>query len=187
MTDRYACALRCLHWIIAALIITLLAVGFYMEDLPNGPDKFEIYGLHKAIGIVVLGLVIMRIITRLSTPIPPPLASHTPWVVRLALLIHLIFYVAMVGMPLSGWAMSSAGGHPVSLFGWTLPPLVAENKELGQQMRDLHGLFATTFLVTIGLHILGALKHHFIDKDGTLARMLPGRKNGGCTSCQCKD
>ncbi len=186
MTDTYPCLMRLLHWIIGLLIIGLLALGFYMSDLPNTPDKFAIYGLHKSLGIVVLGLVIVRVLTRLRATVPAPMTTHRKWEVGLAHAIHAVFYVSMIGMPLSGWAMSSAGGHPVVLFGIPLPPLVGEDKALGQAMRDLHGLFADVFVVTIGLHVAGALKHHFIDRDGTIARMLPGhRKDGGCTSCQC--
>lgn len=180
MTDRYPCLLRALHWLIALLILGLLAVGFYMEDLPASPDKFAIYGLHKSIGIVVLGLVIIRILARLRGPIPPPLPSHKKWEVNLAHLIHGIFYLAMLGMPLSGWAMSSAGGHPVTLFGLNLPPLVGEDKALGAIMRDIHGILALIFVGGIALHVAGALKHHFIDRDGTLTRMWPRCDGGKC-------
>ncbi|HPF78618.1 MAG TPA: YceI family protein, partial [Alphaproteobacteria bacterium] len=84
-------------------------------------------------------------------------------------------YVAMIGMPLSGWIMSSAGQHPLPFFGITMPDIVGPNRELGHLMHEVHEVLAFTLIGVIGLHALGALKHHFIDKDSTLTRMMAGR------------
>ncbi|MES2728782.1 MAG: cytochrome b [Pseudomonadota bacterium] len=187
MTDHYTLPHQILHWLIGLLIIALLCVGLYMTDLPATPDKFAIYGLHKAFGMTVLGLVILRVFTRLAMPVPPPLASHATWEITLARITHATLYLAMILMPLSGWAMSSAGGHPVSWFGLTVPPLVGENKELGQFMRSAHSTIAYTLIGAIALHVAGVIKHVVIDRDRTLSRMVPGmahKKDGNCTTCQ---
>ena len=185
MTSGYACSLRLIHWLMAILIIGLLGVGLYMEDMPASPDKYALYDLHKSFGIVALVFILLRLTARFTTSIPAPLPTHQGWEGVLARLIHITLYATMILMPLSGWAMSSFGGHPVALFGVNLPSLVAPDKELGGLMRSIHGLSANIMIGAITLHILGALKHHFIDRDATLARMLPSRKATGCSACRC--
>lgn len=178
--DSYGCLAQGFHWVIAILIVCLLGVGLYMADLDPAPFKFQLYGLHKAFGIVVLGLAALRLVWRLVNIVPASLPHHKAWERILARSAHYALYALMFAMPLSGWAMSSAGGHAVSLFGlFELPPLVAKDPEFGKEMAELHETLAWTLIGVIGLHVAGALKHHFIDKDETLRRMLP-RCGGRC-------
>jgi len=162
------------HWLIAVLIIGLLAVGLIMVDMPK-PDKFTVYGWHKAFGIIVLALVTLRLIWRLRHA-PPSLPVGTPPRIELAAKLgHAALYFLMFFMPLVGWLMSSAGGHPVSVFGLPIPPLVEKNEALGELAEELHEIGGNAFIVLICLHLLAALYHQYVLKDGLLQRMLPGK------------
>lgn len=176
--ESYGAVAKGFHWVIAVLIIGLLAVGLYMSDLPPDPFKFQLYGMHKAFGITVLGLAVLRLLWRFSAVVPASLPHHAQWEKFLARAAHYALYALMIAIPLSGWAMSSAGGHPVSFFGlFEIPPLVGKNPELGHDLAELHETLAWTLMGVLALHIAGAIKHHFVDKDETLRRMLP--------SCRC--
>jgi cytochrome b561 len=164
----------------AFIILALILVGLYMGTLPYGPFKLEIYALHKSFGILILWLVGLRIVWKLFSVKIEPHANHQWWERALAKLTHIFLYIAMIGMPLSGWLMSSAGEYPVPFFGLQMPDLVDKNKELAGLMRNTHEILAYMLIVAVGLHAAGALKHHFIDKDTTLIGMManPMRKIG---------
>ena len=170
--DKYNVGARVFHWSIALLILMLLCVGFYMDQMSASPFKFQLYGWHKAFGITVLGLALLRVIWRLSSKTPESLSAHKRWEKMLSKTIHIVLYIAMVAMPLSGWVMSSAGGHAVSFFGlFDMPSIVSENTDLGRMANQAHGLLAYVIIGCVCLHILGALKHHIVDRDATLSRM----------------
>ena len=172
---QYGAVSKTLHWLIGLTIIGLLTVGLYMEGLDASPLKFQIYGLHKAIGIIVLAAFFVRIFWRFTNIVPHALPSHKSWEKFLAHSVHLLLYVAMIGMPISGWAMSSAAGYPVDMFGlFTLPHLVEKDEGLSDLMREVHAIMGYGLIAAICLHVAGALKHHVLDKDNTLKRMLPG-------------
>ena len=170
--DKYNPVARVFHWGIALLILGLLGVGFFMDEIATPPFKNQLYGWHKSLGITVLCLAILRIIWRQIKHTPQPLSHHKQWEKILSKTIHTVLYVAMIAMPLSGWVMSSAGGHTVSFFGlFDLPGIVSEDRELGRLANQIHGYIAYTIIGCVGLHIVGALKHHIFDKDATLSRM----------------
>lgn len=178
--ERYGAVAIGFHWIVAILVIALLAVGLVMTDMKPGPDMFKIYATHKSVGITVLTLAVLRLIWMLTNPHPATLPTHQRWEKVLAKAVHLFLYFSIIAMPLSGWVMSSAKGFPVSVFGWfTLPDFVAPDKDLAKAAGEFHEVLAYVLMAAILLHFSGALKHHLIDKDGTLRRMLPcpcGRK-----------
>ena len=121
---------------------------------------------------MVLGLVIIRLMSRLNQIRPTHIKTHQSWERILAKLIHGVFYLSFIGMPLSGWVMSSAGEFPVNFFGlFEMPPLSEKNEQLFERTKDIHEIFAFIMIAGIGLHIIGALKHHIIDRDETLKRM----------------
>ncbi len=159
------------HWLMALLIIGLLGVGLYMVNLPIGLEKLKLYGFHKEFGILVLSLAILRIIWRLSNKTP---ILNIPKLERIAArLAHLGLYFFMLAMPITGWFMSSAAGLPPSFFGlFTLPSLVAPNDELMKLFAFAHQWLAYGLIALIVVHTLAALKHHFIDKDDILKRMI---------------
>lgn len=175
-SESYGCMAKGLHWGIGLMVIALLAVGLYMSDLDPSPFKFQLYGMHKAFGVVVLGLMLLRLFWRaVVSPAPGAVPTHAPWERYLARGVHYAFYAALIAMPLSGWALSSAAGHPVNLFGLvSLPALVGKNEGLAEAMGEAHEILGNLIIALIVLHVAGTLKHHVIDRDGTLRRMLPG-------------
>jgi cytochrome b561 len=169
------------HWVIA-LLIALNFVAVWVADGMSKPEKMQIMANHKAIGITILILSALRILWRIAHRPPPLPASLAPWEAVLARAVHSLFYFLMIGMPLTGWAMISTGGQPVSVFGlFDMPALpVGSDKATGGTFHEVHEIFGTALLILIGLHVLGALKHQFMDHDGTLARMVPFlRERGG--------
>ena len=172
---KYNIYLRIVHWVMAAAIIGLIASGWYMEGIdPKAPDKYDLYPWHKSFGMMVLIFFFVRIVLRFRTHIPElpdgikgieALASHV---------VHLILYVFMLIVPVSGYIMSVAGGHGVKLFSLRVPELFEKNKELAGLARELHGIFPYILLGILVVHILGALKHRFFDKpeNDVLCRMV---------------
>ncbi|MCB9990376.1 MAG: cytochrome b/b6 domain-containing protein [Rhodospirillales bacterium] len=173
-TESYGIAAKGLHWVMALMVLGLLLLGFYMGGLDFSPFKLSLYGWHKSFGTLVLFLVAFRLAWRLANPRPAHIKTHKGWEKALAALVHILLYAGMIVMPLSGWLMSSAGDFAHSFFGlFEMPDLVGKDKDLFRQMREVHEVGAFMILAAIFLHAAGAFKHHFIDKDGTLRRMLP--------------
>ncbi len=171
---RWGAVAKGFHWLTALLVVGLLCVGLYMTGLDFSPDKLKLYGLHKAFGITVLALVVLRIGWRVFTPRPGEIETHKGWEVRLAAVIHFFFYAALIAMPMTGWIMSSAASYPVSVFGlFTLPNIVGPDENAVDLMKDVHEFLAYILIAAIILHVAGALKHHVIDRDETLRRMIP--------------
>ena len=171
-SDSYGFVLKFIHWTTALLIMGLLFVGLYMADLPLSETKLKIYMLHKSFGLLVLALVVVRVFTKFLSPKVRSLDTHQAWEKFLAKLTHIFLYFALFAMPLSGWIMSSAGEFPVSFFGIPVPPLTAKNKELFDLCREFHEVLATILIAIVALHLAGALKHHVIDRDRTMMRMM---------------
>jgi cytochrome b561 len=162
------------HWLTALAVFGLVGLGWVMADLPLGATKLELYGLHKSIGVLVLVVTLARIAWRFRQPGPGALASQAAWEHRLAKAVHLALYACLLGLPLSGWIASSGAGFPVSVFGLvTLPDLVAADPAVKDGAAAVHGVLAWVLVVSITLHVAGALKHHVLDRDDTLRRMLP--------------
>ena len=171
---RYSGVAMAFHWAIAILVIMNWQIAERAEQF-EGAMRGEIMGYHKAWGISILALTLGRLAWRLMNP-PPPLPAHyAPWERMLAKTVHGLFYVLLIGLPLGGWAANSMVGRPLSFFGlFDIPALpTGENKDLGCQIFDLHAAGGTFLLVLVGLHVLGAVKHLVIDRDGGLFRMLP--------------
>lgn len=174
MTNRYTRTAITLHWTMALLIFTTFPLGVYMQDLPISPDKLRLYSYHKWIGVTLFLLVLLRILWR-ATHRPPPLLDSMPhWEKIAAHSAHSLLYALMIIIPLSGWLMSSAKGVQTVWFGvLPLPDLVAKNKELGDLLQGVHVGLNFLLLGLILAHAGAALKHHFIERDETLARMIP--------------
>ncbi len=169
--DRYGFVAIFLHWFVALLIIGLLIMGLYMVGLPISLQKLKLYGWHKEYGLMVLGLALIRIVWRLSNMVPE---LSLPKIEKIAArTVHWAFYGFMFAMPISGWVITSAAGLPASFFGlFTLPDLVTPNEEIRQLFQEIHQWLGYGLIATICLHVAGALKHHFIDRDDILRRIL---------------
>ncbi len=174
MAHQYTQTAKSLHWLMAILLFGLLALGFYMHDLPLSPEKLQLYSWHKWAGVTAFLLVLVRLAWRV-THRPPALPDSMPKTMQLAAHAgHLGLYLLMLAIPLSGWLMSSAKGFQTVWFGvLPIPDLLDKNKELGDLLQQLHMLLNLAFIAILAGHIGAALKHHFIDKDDILTRMLP--------------
>ncbi|MDR3501616.1 MAG: cytochrome b [Legionella sp.] len=160
-----------LHWIIAVLIIGLLALGLYMVTLPISLEKLKLYGWHKEYGFLVLFIALFRLIWRLSNTTPE---LALPWLEKIAARsMHWIFYGFMFAMPITGWLITSAAGLPASFFGlFSLPNLIAPDQHKLVLFEWMHQWLGYALIAAICLHAAAALKHHFINKDDILRRML---------------
>ncbi|MEY4238862.1 MAG: hypothetical protein RL339_1463 [Pseudomonadota bacterium] len=176
---RYSRGAIILHWLIALLIIGNFIGAWTSEDLPRD-QKIVIVGYHKATGIVILLLTLVRIGWRVVYRPPALLDTLKTWEAALARVTHTLFYVLMLAVPLAGLGLHSAfgKGKPVSIFGlFDFPALpVGSDKPTIGLFHELHELTATAMLVLFGLHVAAALKHQFIDRDSTMARILPFRR-----------
>ena len=172
---RYTGPAIALHWLIAVGLAGSFVLGLYMHDLPLSPAKLQLYAWHKWAGITLFMLVWARLAWRLGHP-PPPLPATMPARLRsAAAAAHGLLYVLMLAIPVSGWLMSSAKGVPTVWFGVVpLPDLVSRDKALGDLLATTHQALNFTLLGLIVAHAGAALKHHFVDRDDVLTRMLPG-------------
>ena len=175
---RYSAVSVLLHWTLVVLILTQVQVGSWFKDLDGGSEKREAFNIHFSLGMTILGLSLVRLFWRLANPAPPLPDHMARWEKVLARATHTAFYVFMLGMPLAGWLTISAGGgsgRPLEIWGlvpWFRIPGVPEG--VHDLFESLHvDVFLKAFWVILALHVAGALKHHFIQKDEVLWRMLP--------------
>lgn len=171
---RYTATAITLHWLTVLLVFTAFPLGLYMHELALSPLKLKLVNYHKWLGVTIFLLTVMRLAWR-AAHTPPPLPETIPlWQQRAAHGLHLLLYMLLLVIPLSGWLMSSAKGVPVVYLGLIqLPDLVAKDKALGNLLAEVHELLNFGMLALVGLHVAAALKHHFVDRDTTLQRMLP--------------
>ncbi|MEO2281934.1 cytochrome b [Pseudoalteromonas pernae] len=161
-----------LHWLTGLLFIGVLAFGLYVEEMPRGPEKFEMLALHKSFGFTVLVIALIRLFWRLFEGEISHVAKLTPWQDMLAKGTHMLLLIGTLLMPISGIMMSVGGGHGLSVFGFEIFAKADKIEWMGNLGHDIHGPAAWVLIAAILLHVIGALKHQFFDKDGTLARML---------------
>ena len=162
-----------LHWLIAALIVVALVMGWVMTDMGITPLRLKMFNWHKWVGITVLWLAALRILWRV-THRPPAMVPMPAWQRFAAHSLHGVLYLLMLAQPLVGWIYSNASGYPIVYLRLVrLPDLVARNKLLAERMRELHGTLGLVLAIVIALHMLAALKHHLVNRDDTLRRMLP--------------
>ena len=175
-TARWGSVAQFLHWLIVALIITQVILALSAEQL-HGMAKLAMLARHKSVGITILMLALVRLAWRLINPTPPLPLTLKPYERLLANFTHAALYVLIFALPITGWIMSSARGFPVSWFSlFQLPDLVTKNRPLYEAMQETHEALAWTLGAVALLHLLGALKHHFVLKDTVLRRMLPFSK-----------
>jgi cytochrome b561 len=173
-TRAWGALSKALHWLIVLLIISQWVIMQRAEALPLGNAKLQAIGFHKSFGMTILALAIIRLVWRWMNPVPSLAGVTKAWERVLATLSHVLLDGLIFALPISGWLMSSARGFPVAWFNqFTFPDLVAKDEGLYRQMQDLHHLLFAALVVVALLHIAGALKHHFIDKNDVLKRMLP--------------
>jgi len=173
-TGSWGTLTKALHWIIVILIIVQFSIAARAHSLPRGPALIEAWAWHKSVGMTIFMLAVIRLLWRWMNPVPDLTAETQPWERVLAKISHVLLYALIFAVPLTGWMMSSAKNFPVSwfsLFQW--PDLVAPDRALSESLESTHKLLVKVLAGVALLHIAGALKHHFIDKNNVLKRMLP--------------
>ncbi len=170
--NKYNLVSRIFHWTMAIAIIGTLALGLYMADLEFTPEVGELYGYHKATGVLILLAFFLRIIWVYKHKAPPFPSSMKECEKKLATAAHRLLYFFMFLMPMSGWAMSSSGGYPVSVFGlFTLPSIVPKNKELFDILHEVHEYAGFALIALLVIHVAAVIYHQFVRKDNVLGRM----------------
>ncbi|MBW5290734.1 MAG: Cytochrome B561 [Candidatus Ruthia sp. Asou_11_S2] len=169
-----------LHWVVGLVIITLAVIGVYMSE----NEVFALYPIHKSIGVLIFAVIVIRIYWRFVNGWLQPVANYTKIEYNLSKIVHWVLIIATIVMPISGFIMSGAGGYGVSVFGLEIvaanfdpvaKKAIAHNAALASFMSGTHANAGWTMIIAIFLHLAGAIKHHFMDKDSTLKRMLGKR------------
>jgi cytochrome b561 len=177
---RYSGVAIALHWLIAAAIIGQVVLGVRMADLPNGLAKFELFQLHKSVGLTILLLSLVRLAWRLTHRPPPYAPGVKGWQRGLATAVHTSFYVLIIAIPLTGWVAVSASPLGIPTLLWDVVPWphlpMARSEAVAEGVGSAHVWLVRLTVVLLLLHVAGALKHQFLDRDGTLWRMIPLRR-----------
>jgi cytochrome b561 len=172
-----------LHWTVAIVFMTLMGVGMYMEE----NEVFFLYPIHKSIGILLFSVILVRVIWRLKNGWPTPVSQYKKNEQIGAKTVHWMLIIGTVMMPISGMLMSGAGGFGLEIFGlellgtnpdeWNATKMIPLNETLAKAGHIMHEVGGKIMMISIVLHLAGALKHHFIDKDNTLFRMFGKKRN----------
>lgn len=173
--QRYTKTAMLLHWLIALMIVAAFFLGLTMVSIPGfTPTKLKYFSWHKWLGVTVLALAAIRLLWRQANRPPAPLVSIAPWQHKVADGVHYLLYFLMFAAPISGYLYGSAAGVPVVYLKLvTLPALIGPDPELKAILKTVHYVLVMTMAGVVVAHALAALKHHFIDRDITLKRMLP--------------
>lgn len=176
MPQRYSTIAIVFHWLIALMIIGAFTMGLVMADMNPSPTKLRYYSWHKWAGVTILALASLRLLWRLGHAAPAYPDTMPGWQKLAADASHGLLYVLMFAVPLSGYFYTLAAGYPVVYFGlFELPVLIARNDELKTVLKEVHFWLNMGLASAVGLHVAAALKHHFIDRDGMIKRILPSR------------
>jgi len=169
----YTATAVALHWLAALLIVGNLGLGLSMVDLPFSPQKFQWYAWHKWTGITIFLLAAARLVWRFGHPPPPPVPMPD-WQRHAAAAAYGLMYALMLAVPVSGWIYSSSTGVSVVYLGQIpLPDLVGKDKALAEALKAVHAGLNFALATLVFVHVGAALKHHWVDGDGVLPRMLP--------------
>jgi cytochrome b561 len=172
--ERWGSVAKFFHWAIVLLVVTQFVLAFIAEDLPVGMQKLAVLARHKSTGITILALATLRLLWRAANHSPGMPATMANWEKLGARTAHALLYALLFAVPLAGWIMSSAKNFPVSWFGLIqLPDLVAPSESTFEIAHEAHEILAFTLGAVATLHLLAAFKHHFINRDAVLRRMLP--------------
>ena len=176
MNERYPLLSIIFHWATAVLIIALFAIGWSMVDLPRGPERSATFALHKSLGLTVLLLSVFRVFWRWRFPAPAYGQDVARWKIRVARIVHALFYVALFLQPISGYISSSFSGYKTKWFGLPLPHWGYRDPPLNEFFTEIHVATSLILATLIALHIGGALSHLLV-RDGLFSRMWPGRRS----------
>lgn len=172
--DKYSLPAIAMHWLLALLIIALLALGWYMTGIPRQtPPRGSYFNLHKSLGVLALIVALAQVAWHFTHAIPPLPARMAAWEIRTSVIGHYVLYAAMILVPLTGYLGSSFNRFGVRFFGIPLPHWGHEDAALRELFVQAHRLASYALVVLIAIHVLAALKHRFVDRDEVLQRMAP--------------
>jgi len=175
-SDRYTDVAIALHWLLALALVASFCVGLYMADLKLSPTRVRLFNWHKWAGISILVLSAFRLAWRWAHRPPPAPAGMSAVQTQLAHWMHRLLYVLFFLVPIAGWAYSSASGFQVVWFGLIpLPDLVPADKPLARVLVQVHAALAYALGAAVLIHVMAALKHHFVERDSILWRISPLR------------
>ena len=170
-SQPYAPLAVLLHWALAVLIIGMVALGWYMLEIEDDPGSAWYFNLHQSIGLVIAGLVLLRLVWRLGHP-PGSLPASVPaWQAKVSRATHGLLYAAMVAMPTFGIIGSLLSKNGIVFFGTALPRVFEANHDLAETFFEAHSFTVWILVALVTLHVLAGLKHLLIDKDGVFQRM----------------
>ena len=172
-TGRYTRTAIALHWLLALMIPAQIGLGWYMLSVEKEPGSKTLFALHISLGLTIALLVVLRLAWRVAHPPAVLPASMASWEVNAARFSHLLIYLLMVLLPVTGYFGASFSGDVVSYFGVPLPGWAAKNDPLKEQFFTAHSVTAWALVGLVALHVLGALKHLLKDRDGVFHRMWP--------------
>ncbi|HVV79187.1 MAG TPA: cytochrome b [Pseudolabrys sp.] len=174
-SDAYTGTAKALHWLIVALLIGQFIVAWTMPEIRRDTRPDTLINLHFSIGVIVLAVAILRLLWRFTHPEPPPEDGIPPWQTTSARIVHWLLYLLLFVIPVLGWLNASWRGFPIIMFGLELPKLLPTRASGWAWTGDVHSVLANyALLILVGLHVLAALYHWLIRRDGVLQRMLPG-------------
>ena len=170
--NGYGALARVLHWLMALFVVAMFALGYWMRTLDYYHPWYQSAPeLHKSFGAMLIVLIVIRIFWRLTTPQPPPLSKN-----RLEQIgaqgVHILLYLLLVAMAITGYVFATGNGKTLSVFGLVELPSFMKSKPVADLAGDVHQWLAYTIIGLAVLHMLAALKHHFVDRDDTLRRMI---------------
>jgi len=178
---KLSCVSVALHWIVGITMIIMVTVGVYMTDF----EEYALYPIHKSVGMIIFVVILARVIWRVKQGWPEAASTYKSWEHTLSKLVHWTLIIATVVMPISGMLMSGLGGYGLAIFGLEFLAATPNPDEAGKMIpingpiagaaHETHEIAGKLMFVAFLLHVAGALKHHFVDKDGTLKRMLGKR------------
>lgn len=174
-SDRLSTLTIGLHWLLAVGMIGMLVFGLMLEDMPRGESKSALMWWHKGLGVSILVFATLRLIWRFVEGMPRPVAPMPAWQERIATATHGFLLLGTLFMPISGMMMSLGAGRSIDVLGLFVIPAIEKNDLLDTMGHIVHGLGGKLLIAAIVLHVLGAMKHHFVDRDATLARMTRRR------------
>ena len=172
--DTYGLIARILHWFIFLLVAGMLIGGFFMSYLPSNGIKSFFISIHKSTGFIIFLLMIARLLWRNHNQQPRDLGESL-FLNYVAHVLHIVLYILLLLQPLVGILVSQTYGYPVSVFGiFELPQIIWKSQLLANFFSKVHTVIGVLLTVSILIHAAAALKHHYIDRDRTLIRMLKG-------------
>jgi cytochrome b561 len=172
---RYSRTAIVLHWLLALLIALTTAIGWRMMLIKRQPGSEQLFDLHKSIGLIIAAFVVARVLWRLSHR-PGPLPAGPVWSARLAAIAHVLLYLFMVLLPITGYLGASYSKAGVRWFGLATPRWTLPDHDLAERFFTVHGVLLWSFVVLVALHVLGGLKHLLLDKDRVFQRMWFARR-----------